>query len=137
MRGTRSGPFERQILAELHGFDDTVVAILSDPEKAEGAIARLTAAGYEVEVLEGESGKEHLDPASETGPVATVKRLLNAFGDQHRVVERLSHELDQGNLVMSVEAAPDEADDAVSILQDHDGEFIWKLGTWTYTRVGE
>lgn len=124
-------------MAELHGFDDTVVAILSDPEKAEGAIARLTAAGYEVEVLEGESGKEHLDPASETGPVATVKRLLNAFGDQHRVVERLSHELDQGNLVMSVEAAPDEADDAVSILQDHDGEFIWKLGTWTYTRVGE
>jgi hypothetical protein len=125
------------LVAEIHDFDDTVVAILSDPEKAEGAVARLKAAGYDIEVLEGKSGKDHLDPGGESGPVATVKRLLNAFGDQYRVLERLSHELDQGNLVISVEAEPDEADDAVSILQDHDGEFIWKLGTWTYTRVGE
>jgi hypothetical protein len=49
----------------------------------------------------------------------------------------LAAELDDGNLVISVEAEPDEADEAVRILQDHDGEFIWKLGSWTYTRVGE
>lgn len=124
-------------MAEIHDFDDTVVAILSARDEAEGAIARLRSAGYDIEVLEGESGKDHLDPAGESGPVATVKRLINAFGDQYRVLERLSRELDEGNLVISVEADPDEADDVVSILQDHDGEFIWKLGTWTYTRVGE
>lgn len=125
------------LLAEIHDFDNTVVAVFSDLEKAEGAMARLTAAGYDIEVLEGETGKDHLDPAGEKGPVASVRRLLNAFGDQYRVVERLSHELDEGNLVISVEAEPDEADDAVSIIQEHEGEFIWKLGTWTYTRVGE
>jgi hypothetical protein len=132
-----AGPYERLLLAEIHDFDDTVVAVLSDAEKAEGAMARLRAAGYDIEVLEGEGGKNHLDPAGEAGPAATVKRLLNAFGDQNRVLERLSRELDEGNLVISVEAKPDEADEAVSILQEHEGEFIWKLGTWTYTRVGE
>lgn len=125
------------MLAEIHDFDDTVVAILSDAEKAEAAVARLEAAGHNIEILEGEEGKEHLDPAGESGPIATVKRLLNAFGDQYRLLERLYSELDDGNLVISVEAEADEADDVVRILQDHDGEFIWKLGTWTYTRVGE
>jgi hypothetical protein len=128
---------ERQLLAEIHDFDDTVVAIVSDPEKAEAALAGLKAAGYDIEILEGEEGKEHLDPGGESGPIATVKRLLNAFGDQYRLLERLNAELDDGNLVISVEAEPDQADDAVRILQDYDGEFIWKLGTWTYTRVGE
>lgn len=126
---------ERWLL--IHDFDDTVVAVVSDPDKAEAAVAGLEAAGYEVEVLEGDEGKEHLDPAGESGPVATVKRLLNAFGDQFRLLERLYADLDEGNLVISVEAEPDEADNAVRILQDHDGEFIWKLGAWTYTRVGE
>ena len=124
-------------MSEIHDFDDTVVAILSDTEKADTAVAELTAAGYDIEVLEGEEGKQHIDPAGESGPVATVKRLFNAFGDQYRLLERLAAELDDGNLVISVEAEPDEADEAVRILQDHDGEFIWKLGSWTYTRVGE
>jgi hypothetical protein len=128
---------ERKLLAEIHDFDDTVVAILSDAEKANSAMAELRAAGYDIEALEGEEGKRHLDPAGESGPIATVKRLLNAFGDQYPLIERLFAELDDGNLVISVEAEPDEADEAVRILQEHDGEFIWKLGTWTYTRVGE
>lgn len=124
-------------MAEIHDFDDTVIAIVSDAEKAEAAVTGLTAAGYDIEILEGEEGKEHLDPAGESGPIATVKRLLNAFGDQYRLLERLQAELDDGSLVVSVNAKPDQADEAVRILQDHDGEFIWKLGTWTYTRVGE
>jgi hypothetical protein len=128
---------ERKLLAEIHDFDDTVVAILSEAEKAKSAMAELKAAGYDIEILEGEEGKRHLDPAGESGPVATVKRLLNAFGDQYRLIERLFAELDDGNLVISVEAERDEADEAVRILQEHDGEFIWQLGTWTYTRVGE
>lgn len=99
-------------------------------------MARLTEAGYEVEVLSGQEGKEHLDPVGESGPVATVQRLLNAFGDQYRVLERLYTELDDGNLVVSVDTGARGADDAIRILQEQDGEFIWRLGTWTYSRVG-
>lgn len=138
IEGYCQGPnSEGQLLSEIHDFDDTVVAILSDTERAETAVAELTAAGYDIEILEGEEGKQHIDPAGESGAVATVKRLFNAFGDQYRLLERLAAELDDGNLVISVEAEPDEAKEAVRILQDHDGEFIWKLGSWTYTRVGE
>ncbi|MFZ0012943.1 MAG: hypothetical protein WAL25_02395 [Acidimicrobiia bacterium] len=124
-------------MSEIHDFDNTVVAILSQESEAEGALSELTAAGFEVEVLRGQEGKEHLDPAGETGAMATVKRLLNAFGDQYRVIDRLYEELDEGNLVISVDATSDEAGEAVGILQDHDGEFIWRLGTWTHTRIGE
>jgi len=124
-------------MSEIHDFDNTVVAILSRESEADGALSDLTAAGYEVEVLRGQEGKDHIDPAGETGAIATVKRLLNAFGDQYRVIERLYEELDEGNLVISVEATTDEAGEVVRILQDHDGEFIWRLGTWTHTRIGE
>lgn len=88
-------------------------------------------------MLEGEQGKKHIDPAGETGPVATVKRLLNVFGDQYRVIERLNAALDEGDTVISVDAKPDDATRAVEILQDHGGEFIWKLGSWTYSQAAD
>ena len=121
---------------DIHDFDDTVVAVL-DPETARQAVSDLEAAGYEAEVLQGEQGKDHLDPAGESGPFATIKRLLNVFGDQYRILERLHSELDAGNTVISVDAEPDEATRAVEILQDHEAEFMWKLGTWTYSRIGD
>lgn len=124
-------------MAEIHDFDDTVVATLDDEETAGTVVDRLTNAGYEYELFHGEEGKEHLDPAGETGPAATIKRLIDAFGDQYRVVEHLNRELDDGKFVVSVETKPDEADRAVHILQDNGGQFIWKLGTWTFTRVGD
>ena len=64
-----------------------------------------------------------------------MKRLLSAFGDQYRLLERLHEELDRDNVVVSVDATPDEATDAVLIMQDHGGEFIWKLGSWTYIQT--
>lgn len=124
-------------MSEIHDFDDTVVAILSRDSNIDEVATELKASGYRYEILKGQEGKEHLDPAGEQGPVATVKRLLNAFGDQYRVIDRLNAELDDGNYVVSVDSSPDEADQAVLILQEHDGEFIWKLGTWTFTRIGE
>lgn len=123
--------------SEVHDFDDTVVAILDHEPEAANAVERLSDAGYEFEVLRGDEGKEHLDPAGEKGAKATVKRLLAAFGDQYRVLDRLYAELDKGNLVVSVDSPPDEAAEAVRILQDHGGEYIWKFGSWTFTRIGE
>jgi len=122
---------------DIHDFDDTVVAILGHEPDVRDAVQSLTDAGYEFEVLRGEEGKAHLDPAGEKGAGATIKRLLNAFGDQYRVLERLTEELDEGHLVISVDTQPDEAAEAIQILQDHGGEYIWKFGTWTFTRIGE
>lgn len=124
-------------MSEVHDFDNTVVAVLDRDPAAKRAIELLAAAGYEYELLSGEDGKAHLDPSGERSPAATVKRLLSAFGDQYRVLDQLNEELDNGNLVISVETVPDEAAEAVKILQEHGGSFIWKFGTWTYTRIGE
>jgi hypothetical protein len=120
-----------------HDFDNTVVAILGRDPVASNAVDRLAEAGYEFEVLAGDEGKAHLDPAGEKSPIATIKRLLNAFGDQYRVLETLYGELDHGNIVISIDTVPDEADDAVRILREHGGSYIWKFGTWTFTRIGE
>ena len=122
---------------EIHDFDNTVIAILDDEQKARDVTAELSAAGYEYELLVGEEGKAHLDVAGESGPGATIKRLLNAFGDQYRVIEELNAELGDGKLVISIDSKPNEADEVVRILQESGGEFIWKLGTWTYTKIGE
>lgn len=124
-------------MSEIHEFDNTVVAVLDRVPAAQSAVDRLADAGYEFEVISGEEGKGHLDPGGEEGMGATVKRLLNAFGDQQRILERLQQELDEGNLVISVETVPDEADEAVRILRDHGGSYVWKFGTWTFTRIGE
>lgn len=124
-------------MEEIHDFDDTVVAILDEEPAVRDAVESLSEAGYDYEVLRGDQGKEHLDPAGESSPAATVKRLLNVFGDQYRVLDRLHAELDKGKMVVSVDSKPDEATEAIRILQDHGGEFIWKLGTWTFTRIGD
>lgn len=124
-------------MEDIHDFDNTVIAIIEDGDTAEKAVSELRSAGYEVEILQGEEGKQHLDPAGEAGPVATIKRMLNVFGDQYRILERLNAELDDGNRVISVDSEPDEATRAVEILQEHGGEFMWKLGTWTYSRIGD
>lgn len=124
-------------MAETHDFDDTVVAVLDNREAADEVVDRLTETGYEYELLEGKGGKAHLDPAGDSGPGATLKRLLNVFGDQHRVVDHLNQQLEEGKVVISVDAKPEDADAAAKVLQDNGGEFIWRFGTWTYTRAGD
>lgn len=122
-------------MPEVHDFDDTVVAIFDQPSVAEEAIRDLKEAGYEYELLEGEDGMRQLDPAGQTGAKATLKRILTAFGDQFRIAERLGAELAKGAVVLSVDAGSEVADDAARILKEHGGEFVWKLGAWTYAQV--
>jgi hypothetical protein len=124
-------------LDDIHDFDNTVVAVLSDEATVDEVSAALSAAGYEVEILKGDEGKAHLDAVGQTGAVATIKRLVDAFGDRFRVAEKLERELEKGNVVISVDAKPDEAEEAVNVLREHRADFIWKLGSWTFTRVGE
>ena len=124
-------------MAEIHDFDDTVVAVIPKASDLDSIAAELAAAGYEYELIQGESGKRHIDPDGAQGVGATVKRLLNAFGDQYRIIEKLNDELDDGRTVVSVAAKPDEAGEAVRILDAANCEFIWKLGSWTYTQVSD
>lgn len=124
-------------MSEVHDFDNTVVAILEHQPAVRDASAGLSESGYVFEILEGKEGREHIDPGGHDGLMATVKRLVNAFGDQYRIIDQLDAALEEGKTVVSVEIEDEDPTEAISILRDHGGRYIWKLGNWTFTRIGE
>lgn len=122
---------------EVHDFDNTVVAILDREPSVKSASEGLVESGYDFEILYGEEGRQHMDPGGEEGLLASLKRLANAFGDQYRIMERLDAALAEGKIVISVDMEHADPTEAISILQDHGGHYIWRLGDWTFTRIGE
>ena len=124
-------------MTDVHEFENTMVAILNSKPVVANAVDELLNQGYEFEVLAGKEGQEHLDFEGETGLIAQVKRLIDLFGDHHRIRERLTEAIDEGKVVISVETEPDDAAAAISILRDHGGHYIWKFGEWTFVPIGD
>ncbi|MGF1617539.1 MAG: hypothetical protein ACFCU2_06970 [Acidimicrobiia bacterium] len=98
------------------------------------ALDRLAEAGYEVELLKGESGSAHLDPDGDAGFWASIKRAASALGDEKRVLEQLDAALAEGSVVISVDIEDRDGKEAVSILRQH-GEYLWKFDDWTFTPI--
>lgn len=122
-------------MSEKHDFDNTVVAILDEKPVARDAVESLSAAGFDFEVLAGEEGRQHLDPDEGDGWAGKLRDLLTTFGDQKRIVKRLGEALEEGKLVVSVDIADQEPADAIGILKNHGGRYIWRLGEWTFTPI--
>ncbi|MFZ0627154.1 MAG: hypothetical protein WAN34_11720 [Acidimicrobiia bacterium] len=122
-------------MTETHDLENTVVAVLDHPSETADIGLELAAAGYQYEILSGEDGRRRLDPGGQESLQATIKRIIDLFGDQYRVLEQLDTALAEDSLVVSVDTTPDEATDAVSILRDHGGRYIWKFGEWTFTKI--
>lgn len=120
-----------------HDFDNTVVAILDREPAVRSASEGLAESGFEFEILAGEEGRAHIDPGSDDGVIGTVKKLIKGFGDQHRIIDRLDNALRKGKIVVSVEIDGDDPSEAISILTEHGGHYVWKLGNWTFTPIGD
>jgi hypothetical protein len=126
-----------RVMTTKKSLTNTVVAIMDPRADGKDAVADLTAAGYEVDVMHGAEGKDRLDPRGERGGVmATVQRLINAFGDEFRVLDQLEAAVDEGKVVVSVDIDADDPGPAVDILREHGGTYIWKFDRWTFTRIG-
>ncbi|CAN5774867.1 hypothetical protein BH23ACT4_BH23ACT4_09110 [soil metagenome] len=119
---------------DIHSFENTVVAVLTSGDTANEALDLLAEAGYEVELLEGESGSDHLDPVGDGGFWASIKRAATALGDEKRVLDQLDSALAEGRVVISVDIEDREGKEAVSILREH-GEYVWKFDNWTFTPI--
>lgn len=117
-----------------HSFENTVVAVLTSGDGVNEALDRLAEAGYQVELLEGESGSAHLDPEGEDGFWASIKKAASALGDENRVLEQLDSALAEGNVVISVDIEDRDGKEAVSILREH-GEYLWRFDDWTFTPI--
>ena len=115
-------------------LEDCAIAVLDDPEKLAAATVELDNAGYEYYVLEGEEGQESLHPEQE-GVAAKLQRLVAAFGDELRIIDRLERSLAEGDRVVIVKAA-DNQPAVVDILTKHGGRFLWEFRGWTFNSAG-
>ena len=126
---------DSEAMSEQHDFNNTVVAVLGARPDADDAVGALSAAGYGLEVLVGDEGRGHIAPDWGDDLTGKIKSMLTAFGDQKRIIKRLDEALQQGKVVVSVDIGDREPAEAASILQDHGGEYIWRLGEWTFSPI--
>jgi hypothetical protein len=115
---------------------DTVLAIIDHHETGRDAVAALAAEEFPAQLLHGEEGKAALGPDKGEGVSALAARLAIAFGDEVRIMDRLEAALERGATVVSVDVSSDDAARVASILEEHDGHDMWRLGEWSFNRIG-
>jgi hypothetical protein len=122
----------------MHDLTGTVVAIIDDAEEARAALAALAGERFHAELLDGEEGRAHLTEENDEGLSAVAKKVALAFGDEMRIVDRLDKALQNGRSVVSVNVADDEEQAArvAIILEEHGGHDMWRLGEWSFNRIG-
>lgn len=122
----------------MHDLTGTVVAIIDDAEEGRAAVAALAQRQFSAELLNGEEGRAHLNEEDEKGLSAVAKKLALAFGDEMRIIDRLDQALQSGRSVVSVDVNDDDDDAArvAVILEEHGGHDMWRLGEWSFNRIG-
>lgn len=120
----------------MHDLTGTVVAIVDRHDAGREALAALAAEQFTAELLHGEEGRLHLAQEDEEGLSAMVRKLMLAFGDETRIMDRLDRALEAGAAVVSVLVDADEADRVATILEEHGGHDMWRLGEWSFNRIG-
>jgi hypothetical protein len=114
----------------------TVVAIIDSQEDGRAAVAALAGEQFEAELLQGEEGRAHLSEDDEGGVSGLMKKLALAFGDEVRVVDRLDKALEAGRSVILVDVDEEQAADVATVLEKHGGHDMWRLGEWSFNRIG-
>jgi hypothetical protein len=120
----------------MHDLTGTVVAIIDDAEEGQAAVTALAQQQFSAELLQGEEGRAHLVEEDEQGLSAAAKKLALAFGDEMRIIDRLDKALENGRSVVSVDVDDDDAARVAVILEEHGGHDMWRLGEWSFNRIG-
>ena len=116
--------------------DTTVVAVIDDREAGRDAVAALSGEQFAAEVFVGEEGLERLRADQEEGVPSVVAKMAMALGDEVRIMERLEAALEAGASVVSVDVSDDQAAQAATILEEYDAHDMWRLGEWSFNRIG-
>lgn len=114
----------------------TVVAIIDSQEHGREAVAALSGEQFDAELLDGDQGRAYLSEEHEDGLSGVLKKLALAFGDEVRIVDRLDRALEEGRSVIIVDADEEQAPAVATILEDHGGHDMWRLGEWSFNRIG-
>jgi len=110
------------------------IAVFNDPDDLAAATVELDKIGFEYFVLEGEKGRESLQPKQE-GLAAALQRMAAAFGDELRIIDRLDRSLANGDQVVIVKADDDQTD-VIDMLTERGGHFLWQFRGWTFNSAG-
>jgi hypothetical protein len=121
----------------MYELTGRVVGVIDDPEHARDAVMDLRAAGFSVKSFDGEKGRARLGEDDGEGLLSTIRRLLLAFGDETRILDTLDRALANGSTVITVEVTEDGAPMVSEILLQYGGHNAWRLGEWSFNRVGE
>jgi hypothetical protein len=62
--------------------------------------------------------------------------MAMALGDEVRIMERLEAALKAGASVVSVGVSDDQAARVATILEEYDAHDMWRLGEWSFNRIG-
>lgn len=118
---------------------DKVVAMFDSPSAADAALADLKAQGHDTELLRGDEGRRRLDPGeAEGGFFGALKKAVLGLGDENRLRSKVEDELSANGSFVVVDAAGDEqVSEVAERLRRHGGHFLWRMGRWTYVRLGE
>jgi hypothetical protein len=115
---------------------NTVVAVIDDREAGRDAVAALSGEQFAAEVFIGVEGIERLRSDQEEGVPSVVAKMAMAFGDEVRIMKRLEAALEAGASVVSVDVSDDQAARAATILEEYDAHDMWRLGEWSFNRIG-
>lgn len=112
--------------------ENSVIALLDEPDQAEAALQDLVAQGFDrdsIYVLCGPKGAERLDVSGrDHGLRGRVYRLLEWMGDEKEGLFRARDHLAAGGLVVSVSADEDQKPTAARILGGHGGHDMAHFG---------
>jgi len=114
----------------------TVVAVFDDHESGREALEALAAEQVPAELMSGEEGRAKLARDDDAGLSAVLEKLALAFGDEVRILDRLDRELEMGAVVIWVDVEEDGVETVAVILEELGGRDMWRLGDWTFNRIG-
>ena len=114
----------------------TVVAVIDDREAGRDAVAALSGEQFAAEIFVGEEGLGRLRSDQEEGVSSVVAKMAMALGDEVRIMERLEAALEAGASVVSVGVTDDDAARVATILEEYDAHDMWRLGEWSFNRIG-
>lgn len=125
-------------MAEGIELRNKVVAIFDTDEATNAAVEDLRANGYEVEVLEGDEGRERLKSDEEhEGFFESLRGAFeSALGDESQILSNVDAELGEGAAFVVVDATSTDESEIAEALKEHGGHYLWHFDSWSYVSLG-
>ena len=125
-------------MAEGIELRNKVVAIFDTEDATRSAVEDLRTAGYDVEVLEGDEGRERLKTDEEhEGFFESLRGAVeSALGDEGQILDNVDAELGQGAAFVVVDAESADESEIAEALKQHGGHYLWHFDNWSYVSLG-